>query len=77
MRLSCILDFVKTSLILKPQLYKVVIMQQNNSTEESPQEKKEELPRRIDEGSSMKIGFGSFQYFTFFILKFQYCGNIK
>ena len=52
-------------------------MQQNNSTEESPQEKKEELPRRIDEGSSMKIGFGSFQYFTFFILKFQYCGNIK
>ena len=41
-------------------------MQQSNSTEEQPQEKKEGLPQHIDEGSSMKTGFGFFRYFTFF-----------
>ena len=59
--------------ILKPQFYKGVIMQQNNSTEEQPwkkkkQKKKKELPQHIDEGNSMKTGFGCFRYFTFFFL---------
>ena len=45
--------------ILTPQLYKRVIMQQH-STEEQAQEKKEELPHHIDEGSSMKTGFEFF-----------------
>ena len=54
--------------ILKPQLYKGVIIQQSNSTEVKPQKKKEGVE---DEGSSVKTGFRFFQYFMF-----QYCGSI-
>ena len=54
--------------ILKPQLFKGVMMQQGNSTEGQTQEKKEELPQHIDEGSCMKTGFGFIQYFTFLFL---------
>ena len=46
--------------ILTPQLYKGVIIQHSNSTQKQPQEKKEELPQRIDEESSAKIGLGFF-----------------
>ena len=54
--------------ILTPQLYKGVIIQHSNSTEKQPQEKKEELPQRIDEERSAKIGFGFFLYFMFVFL---------
>ena len=52
--------------ILKPELYKGLIIQQNNSTEKQPQEKKEELPQYIDERSSVKTGLEFFRYFTFY-----------
>ena len=53
--------------ILKPKLYKGVIVQQSKSKKVKPQEKREELQQHIDEGSSVKAGFGIFWYFTFFI----------
>ena len=61
--------------ILKPQLYKGVIIQQNTSTEEQLQEKKGELPRHIDEGGSMKTGFVFFYISRFSFLKISALWN--